>query len=300
MAVHADRHPGHDRELTRGKFAAGAGRTSSYRGLADSAPRPMEVASTRKISGRIVRRTPRRRRSPSEGEMQMKKTMTALAALCLVLVVSSGAYAAKGLLTGADIQGRVTRQAPTSRPTRSDRDCSPWERRTRSPAIAAREVPRVWPALPGLNGVAGLDGVAGGKGTNGANGSNGAVGATGGPAVGATGPNGATGPLGTGLVGATGVTGTGTAGAVRPATGVGHRPARTASTGANGGIRSEPGSLVQERPARAALPDQPVSLRVPSARLPSSWLGHHPAGLDRVRGHLGYQLHQRHVGNNRT
>ena len=30
----------------------------------------------------------------------MKKAMTALAALCLVLVVSSGAYAAKGLLTG--------------------------------------------------------------------------------------------------------------------------------------------------------------------------------------------------------
>jgi hypothetical protein len=111
----------------------------------------------------------------------MKKAMTALAALCLVLVVSSGAYAAKGLLTGADIKDGSLTGADVKAHTLGTGLLTASARNSLSGNAGAR----------GARGAAGSAGPAGVAGVTGAPGVAGAPGATG-----ASGPTGLTGAAG--------------------------------------------------------------------------------------------------------
>ena len=84
----------------------------------------------------------------------MKKAMTALAALCLVLVISSGAYAAKGLLTGADVKAHTLSATLFSASARN--------------ALAGNAGARGLTGQTGLTGLTGFVGLTGNKGENGA------------------------------------------------------------------------------------------------------------------------------------
>jgi hypothetical protein len=155
----------------------------------------------------------------------MHKALAVLAALGIVLAVSSGAYAARGLLTGRDIKdGSLTgadiaqHSLGASLLSASARD-----------ALAGSEGPR------GLLGRAGPDGADGSPGMNGRQGDNGLPGPAGGAGLtGSTGSVGATGAIGSTGVGATGVGGT--AGATGPigVTGIGGTSGSTGATGASG------------------------------------------------------------------
>jgi hypothetical protein len=114
----------------------------------------------------------------------MKKPLTVLAVLCLVLAVSSGALAAKGLLTGADIRdGSVSgadirkQSLGTDLLTASAKDslrgADGWEgpRGSAGPAGST--------GLAGSTGGAGAKGSTGLAGTNGSNGADGTDGADG-------------------------------------------------------------------------------------------------------------------------
>jgi hypothetical protein len=132
----------------------------------------------------------------------MKKALTVLAALGLVLAVSSGAIAAKGLLTGADIKNGSL----------SGADIATHSLGAGLFTASARESL----AGSGPRGKAGTDGAAGLIGANGATGLDGAKGAPG--STGASGTSGATGTTGaTGSSGSSGTNGTnGTNGTVTP------------------------------------------------------------------------------------
>jgi collagen triple helix repeat protein len=130
----------------------------------------------------------------------MKKALTVLAALSIVLAVTGGAFAAKGLLTGADIKnGSLTGVDIASHSvgagvfTASARQSfagSGPRGRTGIQGVAGVA------GLVGANGAAGLAGAKGAAGSNGSNGSNGANGATGATgAAGAAGANGTVTPL---------------------------------------------------------------------------------------------------------
>ena len=129
--------------------------------------------------------------------------MSVLAAVLLVLVVSSGAFAAKGLLTGGDIENGSLTGADI-------------KKRSLGPALFTSSAKgslrgvtgtRGAQGAAGIQGAAGLAGIKGTVGTNGINGTNGADGTNG-----LAGPNGVDGMNGAdgtnGLAGHNGVDGT--------------------------------------------------------------------------------------------
>jgi hypothetical protein len=111
----------------------------------------------------------------------MKKSMIVIAALALVLSVSTGAYAAKGLLTGKDIKNGSLTGADIKRQSLNPALFSDSAKRS----LSGREGPTgtrgaVGPAgLTGLTGSTGLAGANGVDGTNGIDGTDGLAGANG-------------------------------------------------------------------------------------------------------------------------
>jgi hypothetical protein len=170
----------------------------------------------------------------------MHKALAVLAALGIVLAVSSGAYAARGLLTGRDIKdGSLTgadiaqHSLGASLLSASARDALAGSEGPRG--LLGRAGPDGADGSPGMNGRQGDNGLPGPAGGAGLTGSTGSVGATG--AIGSTGSVGATGA--TGAIGSTGVGATGvggTAGATGPigVTGIGGASGSTGATGASG------------------------------------------------------------------
>lgn len=127
----------------------------------------------------------------------MKKSLTLLCAVGLVLAISSGAFAAKGLLTGSDVQNRSLTGYDI-------------KRQSVGVAVLTPAAKRSLRGSRGREGARGLDGDAGALGVAGPAGMNGAVGPAGtnGP-DGPAGTNGADGPAGTnGAVGPAGTNGT--------------------------------------------------------------------------------------------
>jgi len=118
----------------------------------------------------------------------MKKSMFVLAAIFLVLAVSSGAFAAKGLLTGAGIEnGSLTGSDIKKGSLGADLLTG-----------SARNSLRGATGSAGSQGVAGLAGGTGGVGANGSNGTDGLAGAKGSNGTnGAAGTNGTNGANGT-------------------------------------------------------------------------------------------------------
>jgi hypothetical protein len=96
----------------------------------------------------------------------MKKSMTVIAMLALVLSVSTGAYAAKGLLTGKDIKNGSLTGANI-------------KRQSLGPALFSDSAKSSLSGLEGQTGARGAAGLAGLTGTTGPAGANGAAGANG-------------------------------------------------------------------------------------------------------------------------
>jgi hypothetical protein len=132
----------------------------------------------------------------------MKKSITVIAALALVLSASTGAFAAKGLLTGKDIKNGSLTGADIKRQSLGPALFSD----SAKDSLSGHEGPtgaRGAAGPAGLTGLAGLPGVAGGAGTNGASGPAGSDGSDG-----TDGTDGIAGTNGTnGLAGVNGING---------------------------------------------------------------------------------------------
>ena len=148
----------------------------------------------------------------------MKKSIPFLAAVCLVLAVSSGAFAAKGLLTGADIKNGSLTGADIKKQSLGTALFTSSAKISLRGATGSRGTQGA-AGLAGSNGGVGANGI---KGTDGVAGRNGAAGTNG--LAGINGTNGLAGINGTdgadgtnGLAGINGVDGTnGSNGTVTP------------------------------------------------------------------------------------
>ena len=120
----------------------------------------------------------------------MKKSITVLTALLLVLVVSSGALAAKGFLTGADIKNGSLAGADI-------------KKRSLGPALFTASTKR---SLRGVAGTDGAQGFVGPAGSAGLAGANGAPGVNGAPGANGVAGNGTDGTDGDGTDGTDGTT----------------------------------------------------------------------------------------------
>ena len=127
----------------------------------------------------------------------MKKALVVLAALGLVLAITGGAFAAKGLLTGSDIKKGSLTGANIANHTLG---ASLFTVSARNSLTGARGLPGKVGAI-GVTGAVGANGLVG---TNGSNGTNGSVGSTGAPGTpgtpGIPGTPGAPGAAGTATV----------------------------------------------------------------------------------------------------
>lgn len=165
----------------------------------------------------------------------MHKALTVLAALGIVLAMSSGAYAAKGLLTGADIKNGSLTGANIANHSLGGALFTVSARES----LEGNDGPRGLKGKTGTGGADGSPGLTGSKGDNGAAGPAGTAGSPG--SIGTSGPAGATGATGsTGGVGTAGATGsngavgaTGLSGSVG-ATGLAGATGASGSSGANG------------------------------------------------------------------